>query len=135
MRTQDLTFKRAKRLRKALTPQELGLWLRLRNRQLGGFKFRVQHPVGPYILDFYCAEARLAVEIDGAAHDRPEQVAHDARRDAYFRALGIETLRLGASLLKEPGRAAEVVLEAVRRPNALSTASRSPSPASGRGRV
>jgi len=135
VRTQDLTSKRAKRLRKNLTGSELGLWLRLRNRQLGGFKFRLQHPIGPYILDFYCAEARLAVEVDGQMHGRPEQVAHDARRDAYFRKMGIETLRLGAELLKEPDRAADVVLEALRRPNALSTASRSPSPASGGGRA
>ena len=116
MRTRDLTFKRAKRLRSNLTPQELGLWVRLKNRRLGGFKFRVQHPIGPYILDFYCAGARLAVEIDGRAHRSAEQVLHDDRRDAYFRAMGIETLRLGTELLKEPGRAAEVVLEALRRP-------------------
>jgi very-short-patch-repair endonuclease len=116
MRTQDLTFKRAKRLRKALTPQELGLWVRLKNRRLGGFKFRVQHPIGPYILDFYCAEARLAVEIDGRSHWSAEQAAHDQRRDEYFRTMGIDTLRLGTELLKEPGRAAETVLEALWRP-------------------
>ena len=123
MRTQTLTFIRAKRLRRSLTPQELGLWVRLKNRRLGGFKFRCQHPVGPYILDFYCAETRLAVEIDGLSHSSPEQIAHDARRDAYFRAMGVETLRLGAELLKEPGRAAEVVLEALRRPNGASAQS------------
>jgi very-short-patch-repair endonuclease len=116
MRTQDLTFKRAKRLRKALTPQELGLWVRLKNRRLGGFKFRVQHPIGPYILDFYCAEARLAVEIDGFSHWSAEQERHDQRRDAYFAAMGIQTLRLSNELLKEPGRAAEVVLDVLRRP-------------------
>lgn len=115
MRTHDLTLKRAKRLREALTPQELGLWVRLKNRRLAGFKFRVQHPIGPYILDFYCAEARLAVEIDGRTHWSAEQVAHDARRDAYFRAMGIETLRLSTELLKEPGRAVEVVLGALQR--------------------
>jgi very-short-patch-repair endonuclease len=115
MRTHDrTTLERALRLRKALTPQELGLWLRLKNRQLGGFKFRRQHPVGPYILDFYCAEARLAVEIDGAVHDHPDQVAHDRRRDAYFRERGIETLRLGATLLKNPGAAAEHILDVLR---------------------
>jgi very-short-patch-repair endonuclease len=116
MRTQTLTQKRALRLRKALTPQEIGLWLRLKNRRLGGFKFRVQHPIGPYILDFYCAEVRLAVEIDGQSHWSEEQAAHDARRDAYFRAMGIQTLRLSTELLKEPGKAAELVLEALRRP-------------------
>src|ERR1700744_3547295 len=111
----DLTLKRAKALRRPMTPQELGLWLRVKNRQLGGFKFRRQHPIGPYILDFYCAEARLAVEIDGQSHWSAEQSAHDERRDAYFRAMGIETLRLSAELLKAPDRAAEVVLETLRR--------------------
>ncbi len=114
MRTQSLTLKRAKRLRKPLTSQELALWLRLKNRQLGGFKFRRQHPIGPYILDFYCAEARLAVEIDGAAHSTADQIAHDQRRDAYFRERGIETLRLPASLLKEPNQATTHLLDVLR---------------------
>jgi very-short-patch-repair endonuclease len=120
MPTTTLTFKRAIRLRRALTPQEVGLWLRLKNRRLGGFKFRCQHPIGPYILDFYCAEARLAVEIDGQSHWSAEQAAHDDRRDAYFQAMGIETLRLSAELLKAPDRAAEVVLEVLRRPSGVS---------------
>ena len=98
-----------------MTPQELGLWLRVKNRQLGGFKFRRQHPIGPYILDFYCAEAKLAVEIDGQTHWSPEQERHDARRDAYFRAMGIETLRLSAEALKRPGAAAEYLLEVLKR--------------------
>ena len=110
MLSQDLTLKRAKRLRRPMTPQELGLWLRVKNRQLGGFKIRRQHPVGPYILDFYCAERRLAVEIDGAAHWSDEQAAHDARRDAYLRSIGIETLRLSAESLKRPDAAAASVL-------------------------
>jgi very-short-patch-repair endonuclease len=91
--------------------------VRLKNRRLGGFKFRVQHPIGPYILDFYCAEARLAVEIDGQSHWTDERIEHDARRDAYFRTMGIQTLRLSTELLKAPGRAAEVVLEALRHPH------------------
>ena len=97
-----------------MTRQELGLWLRLKNRQLGGFKFRRQHPIGPYILDFYCAEARLAVEIDGDIQAHPDQIAHDRRRDAYFRKQGIATLRLGATLLKTPGQAAERILDVLR---------------------
>lgn len=56
-------------------------------------KFRRQHPVGPYVADFFCAEAALAVELDGGGHQR----AHDERRDACFLALGIETLRLSVS--------------------------------------
>jgi very-short-patch-repair endonuclease len=92
----------------------LALWLRLKNRRLGGFKFRCQHPVGPYILDFYCAQVRLAVAIDGQAHWSQEQLAHDQGRDAYFRGMGIETLRLDTQLLKFPSRAADHVLEVAR---------------------
>ena len=115
MRNPVLTLNRAKPLRRPMTPQELGLWLRVKNRQLGGFKFRRQHPIGPYILDFYCAELRLAVEIDGQTHWSPEQEAHDARRDAYLLAMGIETLRLSTESLKRPGAAAEHILEVVKR--------------------
>jgi very-short-patch-repair endonuclease len=110
----DITLKRGRSLRKALTPQELGLWLRLKERQLKGFRFRKQHPVGPYILDFYCPQARLAVEIDGEVHNLPQQVEHDQRRDAWLREQGIETLRLSASLLKNPGQAAEYILSVLR---------------------
>ncbi len=115
MRNPVLTLNRAKPLRRVMTPQELGLWLRVKNRQLGGFKFRRQHPVGPYILDFYCAEVRLAVEIDGQTHWSPEQERHDARRDAYLREMGIETLRLSTEGLRQPGAAADCILEVLRR--------------------
>jgi very-short-patch-repair endonuclease len=115
MRNPVLTLNRAKPLRRPMTPQELGLWLRVKNRQLGGFKFRRQHPVGPYILDFYCAEVRLAVEIDGQTHWSPEQERHDARRDAYLQEMGIETLRLSTESLKQPGAAADRILEVLRR--------------------
>ena len=110
MRNPVITLKRAKSLRRPMTPQELGLWLRLKNRQLGGFKFRRQHPIGPYILDFFCAQVRLAVEIDGQSHWSAEQERHDARRDAYLLEMGIETLRLSTESLKRPGAAAERIL-------------------------
>jgi very-short-patch-repair endonuclease len=114
MRNPILTLNRAKPLRRPMTPQELGLWLRVKNRQLGGFKFRRQHPIGPYILDFYCAQVRLAVEIDGQSHWSAEQERHDVRRDAYLLEIGIETLRLSAESLKRPRAAAEQILEVLR---------------------
>ncbi|MGZ3277155.1 MAG: endonuclease domain-containing protein [Caulobacteraceae bacterium] len=114
MRNPVITLNRAKPLRRPMTPQELGFWLRVKNRQLGGFKFRRQHPIGPYILDFYCAEVRLAVEIDGQTHWSAERAQHDARRDAYFRAMGIETLRLSAESLKRPAAAADAILEVLK---------------------
>ncbi|WP_414712597.1 endonuclease domain-containing protein [Sphingobium sp.] len=62
-----------------------------------GLKFRRQHPAGPYVLDFYSALARIAVEVDGAIHDDPKQIAHDARRDEWLATQGIAVLRVRAS--------------------------------------
>jgi very-short-patch-repair endonuclease len=102
-------------MRKALTSPELGVWLKVSNRQLGGFHFRRQHPIGPYILDFYCAEARLAVEIDGESHGADGAEAHDARRDAWLESRGVRTFRISAEIAKDPYAAAQLILEVVRR--------------------
>ena len=115
MRTQGLTLRRARSLRKALTPQELGLWQRLRGRKLGGFRFRRQHPVGPYILDFYCAEMRLAVELDGESHGVEGAAEHDARRDAWLIARGLMILRIANEAAKDPDTVAAQILEVLRR--------------------
>jgi very-short-patch-repair endonuclease len=115
VRAQNLTLKRARRLRQSLTGAEVGLWVRLRGKALDGYRFRRQHPVGPYILDFYCTEARLAVEIDGESHNAPEQVAHDARRDRWLLEQGIRTLRIGAEAAKNPDAAVLTILEVLRR--------------------
>jgi very-short-patch-repair endonuclease len=82
---------RAVSLRKPLTPAEQKLWARLRNRALGGFKFRRQAPLGPYIADFYCPEVHLLVEIDGSSHN--DQVDYDLDRGAWFEAQGIQVIR------------------------------------------
>ena len=87
---------RARVLRRTLTPPEASLWVCLRRGGLGGLKFRRQHPLGPYVLDFYCAEARLAVEIDGAVHDHPDRMAHDRRRSAWLEARGLAVMRVTA---------------------------------------
>jgi len=67
------------------------LWQRLRRRQLAGFKFRRQHSVGPYICDFACLEASIAVELDGSQH--AEQFDYDMRRDTFLRSRGFRVLR------------------------------------------
>lgn len=95
-----LTVERARALRRRLSPPEARLWVRLRGRKLGGLKFRRQHPIGPYILDFYCAEARLAVEVDGQCHDQPERIAHDRRRTAWLRKQNIRVMRLAAESVR-----------------------------------
>jgi len=94
METSPLTLQRARRLRKTLSPPEAVLWRCLRNKALNGLKFRRQHPLGPYILDFYCDAAKLAVEIDGIAHTQAERAAHDARRDRWLANQGVRTLRI-----------------------------------------
>ena len=92
-----LTFKRAKKLRREMSLPEVILWEQLRRGGLSGMRFRRQHPVGPYVLDFYCAASRLAVEVDGAGHDLPGQMHHDIRRDGWLAGQGIRTLRIAAS--------------------------------------
>jgi very-short-patch-repair endonuclease len=74
-------MRRAKALRRALTPAEALLWTQLKSRQLDGLHFRKQHPVGPFVLDFYCSEARLAVEVDGVWHHMDERARRDEGRD------------------------------------------------------
>ena len=96
-----LSFKRAKAFRRLMTPPEARLWTALRAGRLNGYKFRRQHPIGPYILDFYCAEAKLAVEVDGAVHDQPERVAHDLRRTAWLGERGVKVVRVRAIHVKD----------------------------------
>ncbi len=83
----------AKALRKDMPPTERKLWAKLRNRQLGGFRFRRQHTVGPFIADFACVEARLVVELDGDQHGRDDAPARDDRRDALLEENGWRVLR------------------------------------------
>jgi very-short-patch-repair endonuclease len=84
-----------------MTLPEVILWQALR-KQPNRLKFRRQHPSGPYILDFFCSDARVAIEVDGQSHamgDRPER---DQARDAWLKSAGIETLRIpAADVLKD----------------------------------
>jgi adenine-specific DNA-methyltransferase len=83
----------ARQLRKQQTDAEQLLWSLLRDRRLSGFKFRRQHPVEPYVVDFYCHEARLAVELDGGQHNEPDERARDAKRTSFLEKQGIRVLR------------------------------------------
>lgn len=84
---------RARELRQKQTPAEDLLWELLRDRQLCDAKFRRQHQIGDYICDFYCHEAKLVVECDGDPHEKPDQIKHDADRDKWLRAQGLNVLR------------------------------------------
>jgi ATP-dependent helicase HrpA/adenine-specific DNA-methyltransferase len=83
----------ARRLRREQTDEEKELWRALRAGRFAGFKFRRQHPLGKYNLDFYCPVAKLSVELDGFHHGLPEQRQHDEVRAGFLAANGIEELR------------------------------------------
>jgi len=84
---------RRRELRHSLTPVEAALWKSLQRSQLCGKKFRRQHSVGPYILDFYCPECRLAVELDRQTHFNPPAWERDCGRTQYLDSLNIRVLR------------------------------------------
>jgi very-short-patch-repair endonuclease len=75
---------RARELRKELTPAERKLWAYLRMGQLDGWQWRKQHAVGTYVVDFYCAKAKLVIEVDGDTHAEPDQMAYDAERTRWL---------------------------------------------------
>ncbi len=85
-------LQRARDLCHPLTPAEKKIWERVRNQQLG-FKIRRQHPIGHFITDFYCAAAKLVIEIDGDTHADPDQAAYDAARTAWLEAQGYRVIR------------------------------------------
>jgi very-short-patch-repair endonuclease len=82
-----------------LSVPEARLWRHLRIRAPGKPVFRRQHPIGPYVLDFYCAKARLAIEIDGVSHDMGNRPQRDLRRDAWLDARGVTVMHIAASNL------------------------------------
>jgi very-short-patch-repair endonuclease len=86
-------FRIAGDLRYSMTPAERLLWGKLRNRKLSGFKFRRQHPLNHIILDFYCHDARLAIEIDGNIHNDRYQKERDKERTMILKKFGIHELR------------------------------------------
>ena len=83
----------ARALRHQQTKEEKQLWAALRAGRFAGFKFRRQHPLGPYVLDFYCALAELTIELDGFQHGLPENMKYDRKRAEWLSAAGIEVLR------------------------------------------
>jgi very-short-patch-repair endonuclease len=85
-------LEKRKCLRNNLTPQEIILWSRLKKEQLG-CKFRRQHSIGNYIVDFYCPKKKLIVELDGCQHKREKDTKYDAKRTKYLESLGIKVLR------------------------------------------
>jgi len=121
MRSPDFIRDRAKSLRRTMTQPERLLWSLLRRGQLG-MRFRRQHPIGPYVLDFYCASARLCIEIDGPGH--VDQSEKDARRTEWLVRQGIRVLRFSPNDLD--GRPAAVLKEIAQAAPLSTTPSRGP---------
>jgi very-short-patch-repair endonuclease len=109
-----LNVDRARGLRQTMTDAERVLWRHLRNRQLSGFKFRRQHEVDRYIVDFVCTEALLIVELDGGQH--ADEVEYDERRTQQLQAMGYRVLRFwNNDVLSDIQSVLEVVLGATAR--------------------
>ena len=82
-----------RKLRSEMTGAEARLWSRLRMKQFQELKFRRQHGIGPYIVDFYCPERALVVEVDGDSHADANQIKKDRQRESYLRSLGLQVVR------------------------------------------
>lgn len=85
---------RRRQLRNHSTAAEAALWVLLKDKQLDGFKFRRQHSIGGYVLDFYCPSKKLAVELDGHHHKEEEQAKEDAKRTGFINSKGITVIRI-----------------------------------------
>ena len=112
-------IKRARRLRSEMTLPEGALWRELRKRP-HGLKFRRQHPAGIYVLDFYCAAARLAIGVDGRAHDSERAATADARRSEFLRSQKVATVRVPATAILSDteatvARIVEICLERIEK--------------------
>ena len=100
-----------KQLRNNLTPSEAILWNNLKNKQLDGRKFRRQHSIANYILDFYCPSEKLAIELDGHGHFEANQRTYDFNRDRFIESYGIRVLRFENKLIFNQ---LELVLEMIK---------------------
>ena len=126
------TVERARKLRRAMSPPEVILWHRLRRRP-GGLKFRRQHPAGPYVLDFFCSEARLAIEVDGISHEMGDRAERDENRRIWLEGRGVATLRVSASdVTRNPNQVVEwIVASCLQRSNPLHQPAAGPPPRPG----
>ncbi len=110
-RPTEQTRFRAKQLRENSTQPEKILWSALRGRNIGGLKFRRQHPIEPFIVDFYCAEARLVIELDGESHNGREE--YDQQRTKHLHEIGLTVFRISNDdVLSNLEGVAEAILKA-----------------------
>ena len=114
-----------KHLRRSLTPAEAVLWNVLKGSKLDGRKFRRQHGIGDYVIDFYCPEERLSVELDGDGHMTLPGAVHDSERRRFFRHFGIRVVRFENELVFKD---LELVVEMIRSNFGWQTRSETPTP-------
>jgi very-short-patch-repair endonuclease len=109
-------YKTARNLRESQTKAETVLWHILRNRKVGKYKFRRQHPVGPFFVDFYCHKVLLVIEVDGKIHELDDVKQYDAERQEYLEALGHTVLRFtNEMVLEEPDKVVGEILQCLER--------------------
>ena len=92
---------RARALRQKMPEPQRRMWRLLRDRRFAGYKFRREHPLGRYTLDFYCAEAKLSLELDGGQHGFPDQQQRDEAKEAYLLSRGVVTKRFWNSQVRQ----------------------------------
>ena len=126
MSATDKAYKTARRLRRDLSLPEKLLWVRLRNSSV---RFRRQHPVGRYVIDFYCPATKLAIEVDGFAHETGDRPNRDEARTAWLASHGIEVIRIAAKdVLSDPDSIAEALIRHCAAPLHHSAAPSGPPP-------
>jgi very-short-patch-repair endonuclease len=91
--THPIILTRARQLRRPMTRQEFKLWQRLRNKQVYGIKFRRQHPIIRFILDFFCYSHNLVIKIDGDSHTEPDQQLYNQARTEWLEQRGLRVIR------------------------------------------
>jgi 5-methyltetrahydrofolate--homocysteine methyltransferase len=97
------------KLRDNPTPAEVALWKLLRKKQVGGFRFRFQHKIGPFIADFYCPAASLVIEVDGPIHQQRKE--YDANRTAWLESIGLKVIRFSnEEVLTQPDQVKAIIL-------------------------
>ena len=123
----------ARVLRKRMTDAERLLWRHLRNRELGGWKFKRQYPVGPFIVDFICVEKNVVIEVDGGQHAENEEL--DLQRSAYLNKMGYRVLRFWNNEVLQETEAVLTAMFAILANDKQNSPSPQPSPPIGGGDV
>ena len=109
-----MTVARARSLRSRATESERALWDILRRRQQWGLRFRRQHPIGPFVVDFVCLERRLIVEVDGVVHEHARRIESDLMRDQWLTNQRFKIVRIPSGIATEdPDQACTMIAEAL----------------------